>query len=165
VTTCALAARAVARRCFARLQELVDRRWFTAGFVPGSLTQLEGAKAWVAGDRAAALNAWRPLTRRPSLMLQRLSVALAPAFDDAGEPDVAERIDGYDLAHAGEHNGASLAMLRAARRAARAGDDARALDLAKRIVEAWSAADATIPAVDEMRKLVRALEQKGVGHR
>ncbi|MCC6525575.1 MAG: protein kinase [Polyangiaceae bacterium] len=165
VTTCALGARAVASRCYARLQELVDRRWFTGGFVPGSLAELEGAKAWAAGDRAAALDAWRPLTRRPSLMLQRLSVALAPPFDEAGEPDVAERIDGYDLAHAGEHNGGSLAMLRAARRAAKAGDDARALDLARRIIEAWSGADATIPAVDEMRKLVRALEQKGASHR
>ncbi|MCC6526467.1 MAG: hypothetical protein IT373_27715, partial [Polyangiaceae bacterium] len=165
VTTCGLAARAVAKRCFARLQELVDRRWFTGGFVPGSLAHLEGAKAWAAGDRAAALDAWRPLTKRPSLMLQRLSVALAPIFDEAGEPDVAERIDAYDLAHVGEHNGASLAMLRAARRAAKAGDDARALDLAKRIIEAWSGADATIPAVDEMRKLVRRIEQKGAAHR
>lgn len=159
--TCLLASRPVAKRCLARLRALLAAHYFVAGFAPASLTFFEGAEAFVAGDVKRALAAWRPLAKRPSLQAQRFSVVLAQPFDDAGEPDVAERIDAYDLAHAGEHNGASLAMLRAARRAAKAGDDARALDLARRVMTAWSAADEAVPAVDEMRKLVRALEQKG----
>ena len=60
----------------------------------------------------------------------------------------APHIDDRDL------HGASLATLRAARRAWKRGDKDRARTLAKRVVEAWKNVDMTVPAVAEMQTLL-----------
>ncbi|WP_437593506.1 hypothetical protein [Sorangium sp. So ce1000] len=49
--------------------------------------------------------------------------------------------------------GASLAMVRAARRAARRGEVDEARALARRVIEAWAIADEPVPAIDEMRRI------------
>lgn len=54
-------------------------------------------------------------------------------------------------------NGATLAHARAARRAAARGDKARARKLAEQVVAAWLRADAPVPAVAEMRALLKRL--------
>jgi hypothetical protein len=67
-------------------------------------------------------------------------------------------IDGPAALEDGELNGISLAWVRAARCAEARGDHAHARELAKRVVDAWSMADAPVPAVQEMRALLEKAE-------
>jgi hypothetical protein len=79
---------------------------------------------------------------------------LPEAFDRAGEPELAERIDRHNLGPEGPFNGVGLAHLRAAKRAAARGDRARAEKLGRRVIEAWSTADVPVPAVAELKALL-----------
>jgi hypothetical protein len=47
--------------------------------------------------------------------------------------------------------------VRAAKRAAKRGDRARAKELAQKVVDAWSVADEIVPAVEEMKALLAKL--------
>ena len=67
---------------------------------------------------------------------------------------MAQDIDSRFL-RSGPFNGVGLAHVRSARRALAAGDTKRAKELARCIVEAWSTADVPVPAVAEMRALLR----------
>jgi len=113
---------------------------------------LRGARAYAYGDVSAAVDAWRGL---PSAYYFAASLP-SRAFADAGEPELAARCDDVKMSRR-PYAGLSRAQPSVARRAAAAGDSARARELATEVVEAWSHADVRIPAVEEMRALLDAL--------
>jgi eukaryotic-like serine/threonine-protein kinase len=82
---------------------------------------------------------------------------MATTFERTGDLELVERLEAAALAGPGEFNGANPAHVRAARRAAKRGDDERARALARQVIEAWGVADETVPAVAEMRRLLAAL--------
>lgn len=149
-SACALAPAPAARRCFERLRALLAAGFFREQLPFGHLAFIEGAEAFAEGDHAAAATAWQSLNNVAPHGRSLLPVA----FERAGDADLAEQIDGPAAALAGPFNGAGLAHLRSARRALARGDRPRAEALARRIVDAWSAADVPVPAVAEMRSLL-----------
>jgi eukaryotic-like serine/threonine-protein kinase len=155
---CARASDPVARRCFSRFRAFQAR--LSGGILPATNAFVDGAERYRQGDWQGAAKAWRPLLRQPGMFTSVLSEEMAITFQHTGDLELVERLDSTALSSdAGEFNGASLAHVRAARRAA-AGKDrerARARALARRVIEAWSVADETVPAVDEMRKLLARL--------
>jgi eukaryotic-like serine/threonine-protein kinase len=150
--SCALAEPALAARCFATLaapegvRGLQREDWRRAQQV---------AERYVAGDFAKAADVARGLmgSRYYPYYGVRLGDFLVDVFDRGGVPEMAEELD---LHHIDDRNlhGASLATLRAARRAWARGDRERARTLAKRIVESWKLVDMTVPAVAEMQGLL-----------
>jgi hypothetical protein len=149
---CLEAPAATASRCVTRLSALQKRGEF--GVVSGVIdVALAGAVRYVAGDLTGAAAAWRPLLRAPGITLEALRHPVATAFDAAALPDLGDIVDGPMLTHPGPYNGADLAYVRAARRAAKRGDGARARELAQKVVDAWSVADEPVPAVAEMKAL------------
>jgi hypothetical protein len=118
------------------------------------LTVLEGAERYVRRDFKGAARAWRPLIRTMGGVVSRaMRHALVDAFDHAGDADLAEKIDAPVLAQAGPFNGADLAYVRAARRAEKRGDHAKAKEWARKVVDAWSIADEPVPTATEMKAL------------
>ena len=85
-----------------------------------------------------------------------LRVLPTEAFERAGEPDLAARLDARKLAYT-FIAGVSEAAPREAKRALAAGDKARAKALAESVVQAWEVADVDVPAVAEMRALLKSL--------
>ncbi len=152
---CALATRPTSRRCFARLRALRDR--LSGGILPSTQAFTEGAERYAQGNLAGAAAAWRPLMREPGMFAEALPDAMATAFDRAGDVELAGRIDAMLGARAAELNGATIAHVRAARRALARGDKSRARTEAQRVIDAWSVADETVPAVEEMRRLIAGL--------
>jgi hypothetical protein len=148
---CARAAAPAARRCFTRLRALRGR--YADSILPGTDRFTDGAERYALGDLGGAARAWRSLLVDPAPFVAVLPDAMIKAFER--EPEIVAKLEAALTDRAGELGGGSPAMVRAARRAARAGrrDEARALAL--RIVEAWSPADETVPAVEEMRALAR----------
>jgi serine/threonine protein kinase len=149
---CARASEPVARRCFARFRSL--RKRLTGGILPETDAFAEGAELHARGDHRGAARAFRPLLRSPGMFAALLPDVMEAVFERTGETELVERLEAAALAGAGELNGASPAMARAARRAAAKGERARAQELARRVIEAWSVADETVPAVEEMRRLL-----------
>ena len=149
ISLCMMASPDVATACLAKLRALRSGRQARAGRVDGAAALLEGAERYVAGDMEGATEAWRPLVRTlaPFLPLD--------AFDRAGEDGLRQRVARIQLRNE-SLAGAHPAHVFEARRAAREGDSERARELARRIVDAWGAADVEVPAVDEMRALVEA---------
>ncbi|XXY03593.1 serine/threonine-protein kinase [Sorangium sp. So ce185] len=153
---CARASELVSRRCFARFHAL--RRHFAGSLLPESDKFVEGAERYARGDWRRAAAAWRPLLRQPGMFTAALADAMEDAFERSGDVELVARLESAALAAgAGEMHGALPAHARAARRAAARGDGARARALADRVIDAWSAADVEVPAVGEMRKLLREL--------
>ncbi|APR87052.1 Serine/threonine-protein kinase pkn3 [Minicystis rosea] len=153
VGICALASKAASRRCFARLRVIFARGQFQSS-IPGLDAFMQGAERYAEGDLPGAAAAWRPLQRSRGALVDVMPDAMAEAFERAGEDELAARIDAPLLARGGTLNGASLAHVRAARRARARGDRETARALATRVIEAWSVADVKVPAVAEMRALV-----------
>jgi hypothetical protein len=149
---CAIAPRDVARRCFARLRVLVP------GPVAGVEGLREGAERYAEGDWAGAAKAWKPILRKPGWQLDGMRDLLATVLDRTGEGDLAEKLDAPIVSTMGRYNGVELAHVRAALRAEKRGDTERARALAQKVVDAWSVADEEVPAVAEMRKLVKRLK-------
>lgn len=90
------------------------------------------------------------------------SAAVIPdAFDRAGDAATASAIDAPLLSNRG-YNGATMAVVREARRAAARGDKDKARELAQRVVEAWGEADAEVPLLAEMRAIVDGRPVRGV---
>ncbi|WP_437676975.1 protein kinase domain-containing protein [Sorangium sp. So ce131] len=151
---CAHATAAASRRCFARLRALRPR--LSGGILPGTDAFTDGAERYARGDHAGAARAWRPLLRDPGPFAAVMADAMVGVFERTGEVEPAARLE--EAVAQGEHQlgGASLATVRAARRAARRGklDEARAL--ARQVIEAWAVADESVPAVGEMRRIARA---------
>jgi hypothetical protein len=115
---------------------------------------LRGARSYATGDVRAAVAIWRPLVAGPNLDVVR--VLPTEAFERAGEPDLAARLDARKMSFA-YMAGVSDAAPREARRARAAGDKVRAKALAGKVVEAWEVADTTVTAVAEMRALLASL--------
>ncbi|WP_437528989.1 serine/threonine-protein kinase [Sorangium sp. So ce726] len=151
---CGHASRAVTRRCFERLRELWQRLSFSALPDAGAFT--EGAERYAKGDFAGAAQRFRPLLRTQGPFVEVLAESMVETFERTGETDLVDRLEKAIPDRSRELNGATLALVRAARRAAQRGEDDRARELAKQIVDAWSVADEPVPAVAEMRQLLQA---------
>ncbi|WP_437504996.1 protein kinase domain-containing protein [Sorangium sp. So ce1099] len=149
---CARATPAASRRCFARLRALRPR---LSGVLPGTDAFTDGAERYARADHAGAARAWRPLLRDPGPFAAVMADGMAAVFERIGEAELAERLEPAVTAGESHLGGASLATVRAARRAARRGavDEARAL--ARQVIDAWAIADEPVPALDEMRRLAR----------
>jgi serine/threonine protein kinase len=149
---CARASTPVALRCFARFSQLRPR--LSGGIIPETAAFADGAERYVRGDFQGAARAFRPLLRDPGLLAEMLSDIMESTFEHTGESELVERLEAAALRQPTELNGGSLAMARAAKRAAQRGNHEQARSLAKRVVAAWSVADETVPAVEEMRRLL-----------
>lgn len=155
-TSCAVASRPVALRCFERLRKLEASNHFVEGRVSTTTDNLDASEMYAKGDKQGAVRAWRSLISAGSPLSDFASAAL----DAAGEHDLAEKSDAKRMELAAICNGASLAHVRAARRAYARKDYAHARELATTVVEAWSTADTKVAAVDEMRALLRKLPER-----
>ena len=149
---CLVAPEKTATRCNARMKQLFERGFFGAG-IGGTSAVFDGAEPFVQHDYVGAAKAWRTLMRESSWNLDPIRGVLAIAFDRAGEEALAEKIDTSDNSGS-SMNGADLSSVRSARRAEKRGDKARARELAQKVVDAWSVADETVPAVAEMRAIL-----------
>lgn len=109
-----------------------------------------GVERYLGGDVEGAVRAWRRI--RPPLHGCRAPVSVIQRVD----PGLAARADAVHLEDR-TYGGAHPAQVREARRAATRGEYARARVLAERVVRAWGRADVRVPAVDEMRALLRRL--------
>jgi tetratricopeptide (TPR) repeat protein len=152
-SVCAFAPLPAAIRCFERLGGLVAAGFFREDALPTDAPFLQGAEAYARGDYAAATTAWRPMARMPLIYQRNL---LPDAFDRAGEADLGRRVDAWDSGASGSFNGVSLAHYRQARRLLAAGHREEGETLARRVLDAWSVADAPVPAVAELRRLLAA---------
>jgi hypothetical protein len=152
---CVLASAAVSDRCFARLAAL--RAQISGGITPETDEFLRGAELYAKRDLAGAAKAWRPLVKGSGALLSVLPDAMAEAFEDAGQPELAERVEEVEMLREGELHGATLGHARAAKRARDRKDWAKARALAQQVIEAWSVADEDVPAVAEMQRLLATL--------
>jgi hypothetical protein len=151
---CVYASRPVAKRCFSRLRDLIKAGYFREGSVGSSSELIDGAEHFAQGDYAGAVAHWRPLSGNYTA----LPPVASEAFDRAGDPETAEKLDEAARSLAAETNGASMAHVLSARRAMARGDKVKAKKLAQEVVDAWSVADAPVPAVGEMKALLKKLE-------
>ncbi|WP_437928180.1 serine/threonine-protein kinase [Sorangium sp. So ce291] len=151
---CAHASPAVSRRCFTRFRALRQPLSYSA--LPDADAFTAGAERYAAGDLAGAARAFRPLLRTPGPFVEVLAGPMAESFEQTGEIELVDRLEAAIADRSAELNGASLALVRAARRAARRGESERARALARRVLDAWSVADEPVPAVAEMRRLAQA---------
>jgi hypothetical protein len=157
---CIHASRPVAERCLARVRTLLTRGFFQQS-LPGADGLLDGADAYVRGDAAAAAKAWRPLVRKSPLVVFHLADAMAAVFDETKEPELAELADETQRELDLELGGVTPATARMALRADRRGDHDRARKLARRVVDAWVAADEQVPVLAAMRALLGEARGKG----
>jgi eukaryotic-like serine/threonine-protein kinase len=154
VALCAFAPTRTAQRCLARLSAALQKGELGGGMAAGFADLVSGAERYVRGDWAGAAHAWRPISQMEMYLESPIRHALADVFDRTGDSDLADRVDAPMLAHKGPFGGADLAFVRAAKRASTRGDRRRAVELARKVVDAWSIADVDVPAVREMKKLV-----------
>jgi serine/threonine protein kinase len=146
---CALASKPVSGPCFDRLEALS-----LTGQVPESKLFTAGARRYAEGDLRGAASAWRSLLRSPETLPPGLAGPMTEVFEAVGEPALVERIDGLLADERGKYHGASLADVRAAKRAFRRGDQAKAQAESTRVLAAWELADDEVPAVGELRALL-----------
>ena len=155
IVSCMYASPKLAGECLTTIREArtIHGRW--AGF-DGADAAVAGAERFARGDRVGAAEAWRPIahTGYYGIFLP------ADVFDDAGAIEMATRMDAPHLHKGGQYRGAQLAFVRQAKRAAKAGNVAEARELAGRIIDAWGQADTVVPAVGEMRELLKRLPKK-----
>jgi hypothetical protein len=148
---CLVGSPGVRGACLARLRALTESGHFRGLFWPGAETLLAGAEYWHRGDVAAAVDAWRPY-----LATTDTAPILTLLLDDAGETELATRLDRVSLSRAGMSIHGLLVHTREARRAHARGD----LDTARRhatvVVEAFELADVPVPAVAQMRAILAA---------
>ncbi len=153
---CAVASKDLAMRCFARLGALVRTGAFS-NLTEGGRAIIDGAEAYARGDMAAAARIFRPLVRHQGAQVSLVADLMADTFARQGDDTLVEVVDAPALAAVAKGQGASLASVRAARRAAKAGDRDKAREHAERVIRAWSVADVDVPAVAEMRALLAKL--------
>lgn len=147
---CAAASDDVRSRCFGRVKAL--RRRLSGGITPETDELLHGAELYAAGKLDEAATAWRPLLRGSDVLGATMPDAMVEVFDHSGDAVLVRRIDEAEMARANEFNGATLAHVRASRRALDAGDTARARVLARQVVDAWSVADDDVPVLRKLRE-------------
>ena len=79
-------------------------------------------------------------------------------LEQSGDVETASRLDAILMARQVKmSHGATFGHVREARRACARKDLERCRALAQTVIDAWGAADAKVPTVDEMRKLVAGL--------
>lgn len=143
------APRPVALQGLARLRKL-----FADGVVFGDQAEfeplLEGAERYVRKDFRGAVKHWRPLVQAQ----QQLFVLRPEAFDRADEPELASKLDQLRIQRSPR---LELAHVREALRAEKRGETNRARELATRVVDTWSTADAELVHVKDMRALLARL--------
>jgi hypothetical protein len=149
---CAAASATVARRCFQRFRVIRGR--LSGGISPETDELLHGAELYAQGDFKAAAKAWRPLLRGSDMIASVMPQAMVDTFEHSGDLELAEKVDAAEMTRAAELNGATLAHVRAARRALSRGDTVASRLLAKQVVDAWSVADEDVSAVTEMQRLL-----------
>jgi serine/threonine protein kinase len=143
----------LARRCLDRIATLgrAARNWW----YEGGTALLEGARRYAAEDIRGAVSAWRPLVVGSNLEIVR--ALPTEAFERAGEPDLAARLDARKMVFT-FIGGVGDAAPREASRAFARGDRKRAGELARSVVQAWEVADVDVPAVGQMRTLLKAID-------
>lgn len=156
VTSCCFAPKAVGKRCIDRLQKLRSEGRLPTIF-NGVDRVIEGATHFVAEDYVGAARSWRQLLRAPGWVQEPLRDSLSIAFDRANEPELADEVDAPSLSTVDLPRTAELAWVRAARRAQKRGDNAKARKFAQAVVEKWRFADEDIPAIAEMKALLAKL--------
>jgi serine/threonine-protein kinase len=156
VSSCCFAPRAIGRPCIERIQRLR-----TEGKLPtiykGVENVVNGAVYFVADDYAGAARTWRQLLRAPGWIQEPLRDMLAVAFDRSGMPELGDELDAAAVAAIDLPRPAELAWVRAARRAQKRGDNARARKIATAVVDKWRFADEDLPAMREMKDLLAKL--------
>jgi len=155
---CTVASRDTARRCFARLRQLLASHYFPTA-EPTAGAYIDGCDRFAQGDLRGAAAAWRPLVAGHEADAGYAGNAVARfgpiAFEAAGDHDLAARIDARNLASGFDaFAGASPAMAREARRDLAHGDKTKARQLAQKLVDAWAASDVSVPAVADMKALL-----------
>lgn len=140
--------RAVA--CFDRIAAIHED--LGTGF-EGFAGYLEGGRRYARGDVEGAAAAWRNLVADPYFG-SNLPVA---AFDAAGEPELGDECAQLQRVWS-IYRGLSPVHARGAERAEHAGDAEGARRMAREVIDAWSVADAPVPAVARMRALLERLE-------
>jgi hypothetical protein len=148
---CARATPEVADAGLRALERVGEQHTSGRNRVPGIDALTAGARAHAHGDMAGAVAAWRPLVRTGLA-----SVLPAGAFDRGGAPELGRHLDRERL-QSRAYGGANPANAREAARCAAEGDHECARRHATQVIEAWSTADAEIPAVAEMRALLERL--------
>lgn len=156
---CGLASDELAAPCVAKLESLVDTDYI-APASPGSRELLAGVAAWRDGRPTDAAPLVRQLSSRHGAWdVHLFALVVSPILDEAGERDLAERLDGMAMRSGDRHfRGVSAATVRSALRAAERGDPARARELATRCVDALSLVDVDIEALPRLRELARPPE-------
>jgi serine/threonine protein kinase len=152
---CARASRKVSRRCFERIRPL--RAKFPEGELPNTEAFIRGAEHYARQDHRGAALAWRPLLSKPDPFLDVLGDAMIATYKRAGASEDALMLEKAIADKAESLNGASLDTVREAERAAKRGDKRRAIELARQVIKAWYVADAPVPAVESMRRLLARL--------
>ena len=109
-----------------------------------------GARAYAGGDFAAATRSWRTLVGQGFFH----PLLLNDALQRAGELEAAAAADAQLVKLPGVFNGAAMAWVGAAQRAAERGDWAMARQVGQLVIDAWSAADVEVPAVAQLRTLL-----------
>ncbi len=148
---CAHTSRSVAGRCFARFDTLRER--LSLGALPETTTFRTGAERYAHGDLTGAAAAFRGLIRDPGPYMTVLGDEMIETFESFGDKNIVERLEAAHQKTDHELGGASLKTVRAARRAAKLGNQAEAARLAEQVIVAWSTADVKVPAVAEMLRL------------
>ena len=153
VNVCGFASPEIATPCFQRLRELLAKGAFGDGFSGAATQRLDVAEHFARGDFAGAAKLFRPL-----IATEQGNAFASQSFDAIGDIDTASLIDRYPLeTEPPYYHGASLAQVREARRMVQRRDFAAAKKLAQTVIDAWSIADAPVPAVAEMKALIAAL--------
>ncbi len=143
---CFFVSRSKRKRC---LENLDSRTAPNSAPMIRSLVQ--GMKLAADGDAKGAVRVWRPWVQEVNLSTHMP----VEVFDEAGEPELAEKLDDNMIAQRGNHivKGFGPQDLRKARRAWKRGDKAKARAIAKQLVDAWSGLDTEVPCMDELRKM------------
>jgi hypothetical protein len=152
LTACSFAPRPVGKRCIDRVAALRKDGRLPTIFAQAD-TVLAGAARFVEGDYAGAAKAWRTMLRAPAFIQEPMRNPMAIAFDRSGSPELAEEVDASAVALVDHARTADIAWVRAARRAVKRGDAARAQKLAQATVDKWRFADEDFPAMREMKAL------------
>ncbi len=151
VVLCMNARQDLAAACLERVGRLAHQVRNSWG--EGGEELLRGARRFVIGDVKGAVAAWGPLVAGPNWDI--VDILPTEAFERAGEPELAARLDGRKMALR-SLAGVSEAAPRVAKRALSRGDKAQAQKIAEQVVSAWARADVEVPAVAEMKEVLFA---------
>jgi serine/threonine protein kinase len=151
---CGLSSRAVATRCFARLPTLISS--LSLGVLPDDAAFMKGAELYAKGDMPGAAQAFRPLARAPNRYVDVFGDEMIEAFEAIADKEMVLQIEAVQHDTNAELGGASLTLIRRAKRAFQRGDFATAKHLAQKATAAWATADAPIPELDELRHLMES---------